>query len=67
MKFETFLLRGLFVACFGVCALIMGAMVSAKPQNTQTGASNAVASILLTAPTRCAMRPDGVVCPTQHG
>jgi hypothetical protein len=66
MKFETFMLRGLFVACFAVCALIMGAMLTARPQNLQH-ASNPVASALLTAPTTCAMKPDGVVCPVLHG
>jgi hypothetical protein len=67
MKFETFMLHSLFVACFAVCALIMGAMLNTKPQNLQHGIANPVASALLTAPTSCAMRPDGVVCPTLHG
>ncbi len=67
MKFETFMLRGLFVACFAVCALIMGAMLSAKPQNLQHGNANPVASALLSAPSSCAMKPDGVVCPALHG
>jgi hypothetical protein len=67
MKFETYLLHGLFVACFAVCALIMGAMLSARPQNMQPGVSSSVASVLLTSPSSCAMRPDGVVCPAQHG
>ena len=64
MKFETFMLRSLFVACFAVCALIMGAMLNARPQNLQHGNINPIASVLLAAPTRCAMKPDGVVCPT---
>ena len=67
MKFETFMLRGLFVACFAVCALIMGAMLNARPQNLQQTSANPVASALLTAPSTCAMKPDGVVCPLLHG
>ncbi len=67
MKFETFMLRGLFVACFAVCALIMGAMLTARPQNLQDASGHSVASVLLTAPTTCAMKPDGVVCPVLHG
>lgn len=67
MKFESFMLRGLFVACFAVCALIMGAMLNARPQNLQNAGANPVASALLTAPTTCAMKPDGVVCPVFHG
>jgi hypothetical protein len=67
MKFETFMLRGLFVACFAVCALIMGAMLNARPQSLQHANGNRVASALLTAPTTCAMKPDGVVCPAVHG
>jgi len=66
MKFETYLLHGLFVACFAVCALVMGAMLTAKPTSANI-AGNSVASVLLTAPTSCAMRPDGVICPIQHG
>jgi hypothetical protein len=66
MNFETYMLRGLFVACFGVCALIMGAMLTARPQPARTVGST-VAAVLLSAPTSCAMRPDGVVCPVQHG
>ena len=67
MKFETFMLSGLFVACFAVCALIMGAMLNARPQNLTRGSGNPVATALLTAPTSCAMKPDGVVCPTLYG
>jgi len=50
-----------------VCALIMGAMLNARPQSLQHANGNRVASALLTAPTTCAMKPDGVVCPAVHG
>lgn len=64
MKFETLLLRGLFVACFAVCALIMGAMLTTHAQIAQPGSRTPVADVLLAAPARCALRPDGVMCPT---
>jgi hypothetical protein len=67
MKFETFMLRGLFVACFAVCALIMGAMLNAHPQNLRQTNGNPVVSALLAAPSTCAMKPDGVVCPAVRG
>jgi hypothetical protein len=67
MKFETLMLRGLFVACFAVCALIMGAMLNARPQTLQQAAAGPVASVLLAAPSVCAMKPDGVVCPAMRG
>lgn len=67
MKFETVLLHGLFVACFAVCALIMGAMLTTGSQIAQQGSHNPVADVLLTSPAHCALRPDGVVCPAVHG
>lgn len=67
MKFETLLLHSLFVACFGVCALIMGAMVTTHPQAAQRGSGHPIADVLLLSPTRCALRPDGVVCPFVRG
>ncbi|OOG48753.1 hypothetical protein [Rhodanobacter sp. C01] len=68
MKFETLMLRTLFVACLAVCSLIMGAMLTttASP-STQLVASRTVGSILLSAPTTCALPADGVVCPRLNG
>jgi hypothetical protein len=67
MKFETLMLRGLFAACMAVCALIMGAMLNATPSTAQLSASNRVSAALRTAPTSCALPPDGVVCPRLGG
>ena len=67
MKFETLMLRTLFVACMAVCSLIMGAMLTATPPAVQLAANHSVSSILLAAPTACALPADGVVCPRQNG
>ena len=67
MKFETFMLRTLFVACMAVSSLIMGAMLTATPSSAQLAANRTVSSILLSAPTTCALPADGVVCPRQNG
>ncbi len=66
MKFEIFLLRSLFIACFAVCALIMGSMLNDRPPNPQHTGASPVDSTVLTAPTMCAMKPYGVVCPVSH-
>lgn len=63
MKFETLMLRGLFVACLAVCGLILGAMLTATPPAVQFATSNRLGAILLAAPSSCALPPDGVVCP----
>lgn len=64
MKFETLMLRGLFIACLAVCALILGAMVTVRPNQAQlaAGTSQSIVAILLAAPTSCALPADGVVC-----
>jgi hypothetical protein len=61
MKFETLMLRGLFVACLLVCGLVLGAMVNASPQAIRLAAAGS--AVPLIAPTACALPPDGVVCP----
>ncbi|WP_158880696.1 hypothetical protein [Rhodanobacter sp. L36] len=63
MKIETIMLRGLFIACITVCALIMGAMLKTTPASVQLAGSSKVASVLLAAPTSCALPADGVICP----
>jgi hypothetical protein len=67
MKFETVLLHSLFVACFAVCALIMGAMLTTHTQIAHQASNTSVADVLLASPAHCAMRPDGVMCPTVRG
>ncbi|KZC15485.1 hypothetical protein RHOFW510R12_32820 [Rhodanobacter sp. FW510-R12] len=67
MKFETMMLRGLFIACLAVCGLILAAMVTTTPASVQLAANGGIGAILLAAPTSCALRPDGVVCPQIGG
>jgi len=67
MKLETLMLQGLFVACLAVSALIFGAMVTTTPASLRLAAGSSVGAILLTAPTSCALPPDGVVCPQIGG
>ena len=66
MKFETFLLRGLFIACLLVCGWIMGAMLftpgPVQLVGTDAG-TDARVGALLAAPAACMLPPDGVVCP----
>jgi hypothetical protein len=67
MKFETLMLRGLFIACLAVCGLIFGAMVTTTSASVQLAANSGVGAILLAAPSSCALPPDGVVCPQIGG
>ena len=67
MKFETLMLRGLFIACLAVCGLILGAMVTTTPASVQLAANSGGGAILLAAPSSCALPPDGVVCPQLGG
>jgi hypothetical protein len=62
MKFEPLLLRGLFIACLAVCGLIFGAMVTTTPASIQLAGSHSLRTILLAAPSNCALPPDGVMC-----
>jgi len=42
MKFESHILAGLFVVCFAVCALVIGAMLTVTPAPVQlAGAAHA--------------------------
>jgi hypothetical protein len=62
MKLETMMLHSLFAACFGLCVLVMGAMLHAQPAaHVASGAS--VATLLLDAPDSCVLPHDGVLCP----
>ena len=69
MKFESILLRGLFVACLTVCGLIVGAMlVRTSPAVRLAGGGTLAPAVGLIAPANgCALPPDGVVCPRQAG
>lgn len=67
MKFETLMLHGLFVACLAVCALILGAMLTATPPTVQVAARDRFGAILLAAPTICLLPEDGVICPRRLG
>ncbi|MEI7035414.1 hypothetical protein [Fulvimonas yonginensis] len=66
MKFETLLLRSLFVACLLACGLVLGGMLSASPQAVQLAANSKLGALLAT-PGTCMLPPDGVVCPRQDG
>jgi hypothetical protein len=68
MKFETFLLRSLFVACLLVCGWITGAMLFTPGPVQLAGASeSSTVGALLAAPAVCMLPPDGVVCPRLTG
>ena len=47
MKFETLMLRGLFIACMAVCGLIFGAMLTTRPASTKLVANPSFGAILL--------------------
>ncbi len=66
MKFETCILRGLFLACSLLGLLILGAMIHAKPQAPALGDQIGIAARLLAAPNACALPADGVLC-LRHG
>jgi hypothetical protein len=53
MKFETLMLRGLFVACLALCALILGAMLTDRRPAMTLAASAA----LIEAPSVCVSTP----------
>ncbi len=55
MKFESTILATLFVVCFSVCALVMGAMLKTTPASVQlAGATKAVAVAQLS-PASCTL------------
>lgn len=65
MPVETFMLRGLFIACLTVCGLIFGAMMTATPPGIQlaaAGKSRSIAATASPAPMACALPADGVIC-----
>jgi hypothetical protein len=62
MKFESQILAALFVACFGVCALVMGAMLKTTPTSVQLASTSKVAAIALVVPSSCTLPTDGRNC-----
>ena len=62
MKFETMMLHSLFVACFALCVLVMGAMLHAAPA-AYAASGGSVSAMLLDAPASCVLPHDGVLCP----
>ncbi|GLQ86870.1 hypothetical protein [Dyella flagellata] len=63
MKFETLILRGLFVACILVCGLILTAMVTSKTSPLHLAASTSIASLLVSAPSSCVLPVvDDMIC-----
>ncbi len=68
MKFETFMLHGLFIASLVVCSLILAAMLTTSTTPAvQLAHENGIGPQLLAAPSSCALPPDGVVCPRVAG
>ena len=63
MKFETLMLRCLFIACLALSSLIFAAMLTTTPASVQLADSNHLGAMLLAAPSICAVPPDGVICP----
>lgn len=47
MKFESHILAGLFVLCFVVCTLVMGAMLQITPASVQLANANTMAPALV--------------------
>ncbi|KRE94499.1 hypothetical protein ASG87_17470 [Frateuria sp. Soil773] len=66
MKFETLLLRSLFVACLLVCGLILGAMINSRSTAVSLASHGSFGTLLLAAPASCTLPPDGVVCPRRE-
>ncbi|MBQ4854807.1 hypothetical protein IMW82_08995 [Rhodanobacter sp. B2A1Ga4] len=46
MKFESQILAGLFVVCFAVCALVMGAMLTATLHPVQLAGADHAAVVV---------------------
>jgi hypothetical protein len=61
MKFESLILAGLFVVCFGICAGVMGAMLKTAPASVQLAGARTVAAVATIAPVNCT-RTDDAAC-----
>lgn len=68
MKFETMVLRSLFVACMLVCGLILAGMVTAKPVPVQLANNHSVSTLLASAPSSCTLpMAREIACPSVLG
>lgn len=67
MKFESMILGTLFVACFGICALVMGAMLTAKSATVRMTGATPSASSVATTQADCAQRIDAARCTDSNG
>lgn len=67
MKFESFLLSTLLVACIAVVTLIMFAMLTLRPAAPQLASSHRNNAMLLSAPSTCTLPADDLICPRQRG
>jgi bacteriorhodopsin len=70
MKFENFLLSGLFALCLLLCVAILGSMLFARPHPQlahATAHTHNVASIAMLTPMACPLLPDGVLCMRHDG
>jgi hypothetical protein len=62
MKFESIILAGLFAACFALCSLVMGAMLTVTPSNVKMANSRPSTTQPAT-PASCAPAQDAAHCP----
>jgi hypothetical protein len=63
MKFETVILRSLFVACMLVCGLILAAMVTSRPAPMHLAFTSSIAALLTSAPSSCVVPfVDDMIC-----
>ena len=62
MKFESRVLATLFVVCFSVCALGMGAMLKTTPASAQLASAGKMAAAVAAAPARCRLPTADATC-----
>jgi hypothetical protein len=55
MKFESLILATLFVVCFSVSALVMGAMLKTTPASVQLASANKATAVALVTPASCTL------------
>jgi hypothetical protein len=67
MKFESLILGSLFVACFTLCALVMGAMLLSTPASVKLTGTNHAQAVARTAPPHCVQSADEATCPRIDG
>lgn len=67
MKFESLILGSLFVACFTVCALVMGAMLVSTPASVKLAGANHAQVAARTASQHCVRSADDAICARTDG